>query len=262
MKPSKIHAVRPDMKRAFVSCGFLLSCTLVFFILLRSLAYYNVLNNTLELDRLFLLTIPMSLSGFTPFAAIFPLLPYATSFCDEYNSGYVKNIVTRVGLGKYIKTKIISVGLSGALAIGVPFFIIFILITIIGAPTTAGNLSEAYIGKIWESCAPIGGGTLVLAAKLLLGLLFGSVWALVGLAISAWFTNRYVTIVGPFVLYQGLWILLANLPINPLYMLRGDFGRPGEFIGSYIYILFYQIIWISILVIITAFGIRRRIKNV
>jgi hypothetical protein len=251
-----------DNRRALLSYRFFIACALALFLLIRAMVYYGAFDPANKLDRLLILTFPMSLSGFTPFAVLFPLIPYATSFCDEYNSGYAKFIITRIGVKQYAKKKIVAVGLSGALAIGIPFLIVFVLIAIIGVPTTAANMSDFYYGKIWAPYAAVWGGNLVLAAKLVLGLFFGCMWALVGLAISTVATNRYVVIVGPFILYQALWRLLANLPINPLYMLRGDFGSPGQFIGSYVYILLYQTIWIVLACVAVMFGIRRRVENV
>lgn len=257
-----IYELETDNKRALLSYRFMIACGLALFLLIRAMISYNAFDLVDRQDRLLLLTAPMSLSGFTPFAVLFPLIPYATSFCDEFNSGSTKYIITRIGVKQYTKKKVISVGLSGALAIGIPFLIIFVMIALIGIPTTAANLSDYYWSTKWEPYAAIWGGNFVMAAKLVLGLLFGCVWALVGLAISTIVTNRYVVIIGPFILYQALWRLLANTPINPLYMLRGDFGTPGQFMGSYVYILLYQAIWIFLACITIVFGIRRRLKNV
>jgi len=255
------YSTRSDLKKALLSSRFFLSAIVVFVILIRSMINYHVLLWHV-FDRLYLLTIPMALSGFAPFAAIFAVIPYTTSFCDDYNSGYIKVILTRIGPKKYMNSKILSVAISGAAAIGIPFFLIFSLITLIGIPTTLENLSEAYLGNSWFPYIAIGGGTLVLVAKLLLSMLFGAVWALVGLAVSSWFTNRYVTIIAPFVLYQALWVLLEGSPYNPLYMLGGDFELTGAFVGSYPYVLLYQTTCIVLLVLLIKFGMRRRLKNV
>jgi hypothetical protein len=257
-----IYELETDNKRALLSYRFLIACGLALFLFVRAMVSYNAFDLVNRQDRLMLLTAPMSLSGFTPFAVLFPLIPYATSFCDEFNSGYTKFIITRIGVKQYTKKKIISVGLSGALAIGIPFLIIFVMIAFLGVPTTAANMSDFYCGTKWEPYVAIWGGNFVMAAKLVLGMLFGCVWALVGLAVSTVVTNRYVVIIGPFILYQALWRLLANTPFNPLYMLRGDFGTPGQFTGSYVYILLYQAIWILFACVAIVFGIRRRLKNV
>jgi len=255
------YSTRSDVKNAIFSTRLYLSATVVLFILIRSMINYHVLLWHL-FDRLYLLTIPMALSGFVPFAAIFAIIPYSTSFCDDYNSGYIKVILSRIGSKRYMNARILSVAISGAAAIGIPFFLIFSLITLIGIPTTQENLSQFYLGLSWLPYVAIGGGTLVLAAKLLLSILFGAVWALVGLAVSSWFTNRYVTIIAPFVLYQGLWILLQGSSYNPLYMLRGDLALTGAFVGSYPFMLLYQTTCIALLVLLIKFGMSRRLKNV
>jgi hypothetical protein len=62
-------------------------------------------------------------SGFTPFAAIFPGLAYVSVFCEEYSSGYIKMIYSRMLPGKYALTRIVTVALSGGTMLAVPFII-------------------------------------------------------------------------------------------------------------------------------------------
>ena len=89
-----IYELETDNKRALLSYRFLIACGLALFLLVRAMVSYNAFDLVDRQDRLMLLTAPMSLSGFTPFAVLFPLIPYATSFCDEFNSGYTKYIIT------------------------------------------------------------------------------------------------------------------------------------------------------------------------
>ncbi|EOS75539.1 MAG: hypothetical protein OSJ60_17015 [Lachnospiraceae bacterium] len=62
-------------------------------------------------------------SGFTPFAAIFPGFAYVSVFCEEYSSGYIKMIYSRMLPGKYALTRIVTVALSGGTMLAVPFII-------------------------------------------------------------------------------------------------------------------------------------------
>ena len=48
-------------------------------------------------DVLDLITTPMALSGFVPFACIFPMLPCGTRFAEEYNSNYIRFTLPRSG---------------------------------------------------------------------------------------------------------------------------------------------------------------------
>ena len=51
------------------------------------------------------LSIPLATSDFTPFAAVFCALPFAASFCDDYNSGNYLYIISRSGTKKYVAIK-------------------------------------------------------------------------------------------------------------------------------------------------------------
>lgn len=60
-------------------------------------------------------------SGFCPFAAIFPGLAYATAFCEEYSSGYLKMIYSRMSPVKFGLTRIVTTALSGGVMLAIPF---------------------------------------------------------------------------------------------------------------------------------------------
>lgn len=68
-----------------------------------------------ESDVLHLLTFPMAMSMFNPFAAIFPAFPHAMSFTEDYNTSFFRFVLIRCTRGKYILRKIFSVGLSGGI---------------------------------------------------------------------------------------------------------------------------------------------------
>ena len=57
------------------------------------------------------------------FAPIFAVLPATILFCDDYNSGYIKNILSRIEKRKYIKEILICSSISGGLAIFIPLCI-------------------------------------------------------------------------------------------------------------------------------------------
>ena len=101
------------------------------------------------------------------------------------------------------------------------------------------------------------GGSLYVALKLVLGFLFGAVWALVGLVVSVLFTNQYITYIAPFVIYQILWFLLEGSALNPVYMLRGD----SNYIPSFSFILIYQGIAMAVCFFCSYAGIRKRMKS-
>ena len=80
--------------------------------------------------------------------------------------------------------------------------------------------AKGYIGITIAGLLFMGIGMMV-AVKVLLGFLFGSAWALVGLAFAVWMPNKYVSMTGPFVLYESLYILMPDR-LNPAILVRGD----------------------------------------
>ena len=53
-------------------------------------------------------------SGFGLFAPILAVLPATTLFCDDYNSGYIKPILSRIEKKRYIKETIFCSTIAGA----------------------------------------------------------------------------------------------------------------------------------------------------
>ena len=176
-------------------------------------------------DSYFILVDAWAISGFIPLLPVFPVLPYASRFCEEYGSGYYRMIFTRMSRERFALVRMTSVGLSGGVAVAVPVLILCLAadwfgiseITDINALRVPGDLKMVVIAMKY------GYGTLVFL-KVLLGFLFGATWAMVGLAFAVWFLNKYVSLIGPFVLYEALWILCdGKLRIlSPTQLVRGD----------------------------------------
>lgn len=251
--------IKKDLGRAFFSWGMGVAIIVIMVMFIKSMidgGLFSPTNTGEKLDYLYIISVPMALSGFVPFACIFPVLPYGTSFCDDYNSGYLRMITLRTGYKKYAIQRLASVGISGGFGILIPFLLIFIIAIIIGGPCTGINEDQFYLYTVWEDYVAIGGGLLVLGGKLLLALLFGMVWSLVALAISAWIPNRYVTLIAPFILYEAMWVLLQGQPFNPAFLLRGDVPDI-----SFLGIIGIQLIWLVTMSILFWLGFKRRMAN-
>jgi len=254
-----MHVVAIEIRRALFSFRFILVIGVILAMFTRTMLDWNIFQAAGRMDVLSMLTCPIALSGFTPFAAIFPVLIYSTMFCEEYNCGFIKSIILRIGGKKYILSRIFATAISGAATIGISFLLLSVCLLVIGVPATREN-AQAFTNTIWWPYVQIGGGALVLLGKIVLGLLFGAVWGLVALYVSTIFANRYVTLIAPFVIFQALWIIFQRIPyLNPLLLLRGDFPATG-FIGSFPYILTFQGIWILMLGYLSYRGMKRRVE--
>lgn len=175
----------------------------------------------------------LAASGFMVFLPVFPVLGYASGFCEEYESGYYRMILARMKPQKYAQVRILSVALSGGAIVALPYLLICLVAVYLEAPGVADanalglNSLGVNVIRVPENLEMVaigrdhGLGAMV-AVKVLLGFLFGAAWALVGLAFAVWMPNKYVALIAPFVLYQALWILLGTSILNPAQLIRGD----------------------------------------
>ena len=167
------------------------------------------------------------IGDFTPFAAFFPAVMFATVFAEDYGSGCIRMCMLWTGRMGYIRRRILVtiVGGGSAMAAYVPLVLLF------GAafarqPTAADHsyLTELLNMTLWGRYAFLtgNGGAGMYLCKIVLAFLFGAVWALAGLAASALTANRYSAVIIPLGVYMAMWYFLALNPFNPVYLLRGD----------------------------------------
>ncbi|MBQ6602584.1 MAG: hypothetical protein IJH99_04205 [Eubacterium sp.] len=161
---------------------------------------------------------------FTPFAAFFPAVMFATVFAEDYASGGIRMCMFRTGRMGYIRQRILTTIMGGGFSMAA--YVILVLLfsaAFVRQPGTAESadlLSRTLWGR-YEFLTDYGGAGMY-ACKIVLAFLFGAVWALFGLAVSALTANIYCAVIVPLGVYMGLWYFLAGNPFNPIYLLRGD----------------------------------------
>lgn len=245
-----------DLKRSFLNIGFACGILLLAALLLRA----AVMDAPLDRSRssYFILMNVFSASGFTPFAAVFPVLAYATVYCEEYQSGYDRMLLARMSPWRFGGMRIVTVALSGGVMMAVPIALVCMVAYTCGIPgipqgSDAGMLLES---DILYTYIVQYGDWYIAAGKTLQGFLFGCVWALVGLAFAVWIPNRYVALIAPFVLYESLWIGLDKIIwLNPIRLLR------GEDVGSYPLAAGIECIYLLLVSGIIMVGLVRRYRH-
>lgn len=238
-----------DMKRAFYNKGSFAAVAILLIIFFRAISVninFEGIVSTYEI-----ISAAMALSGFTPFAAIFPAMGYSIAFCEEYHSGYIKMITSRISWKYYGVLRMITTSAAGGVVIALPFAIV----CLIGYFEGEHGMPDTglYMGSKMQYYLENYGDGYILIGKVLLGFLFGALWSLVGMAFSVWFCNRYVSLIAPFILYEVMWLLLYNHPVlNPIYLVRGDD------LNSYPLSGLMEILYIAVAVIIIWIGLKRR----
>ena len=251
-----INCFGSELKRFFHSYRIYLSLALGLSLMLH--AFFEAHQSWSEYSPMMLLSIPLGLSDFTPFAAVFCVLPFADSFCEDYSSGIMHGTISRIGIKKYTIIRGLSVAASGAFVMTIIMLITIVLcILCAGLPETAES-SAFLMDSVWGRAGLLlkYKGLLVFLLRILLAGLFGALWALVGLATSVIIPNRYIVLTTPFIIYQIMWFLLEGTPINPVFLLRADYsGMP-----SLQFVFFYQIISILVLLVFSINGIRKKVQ--
>lgn len=242
-----------DLKRSFFNIGFLAGLLAVSWILVdavfqapldRSRSSYYIIANV------------EAASGFGPFAAIFPSLAYASAFCEENNSGYLKMIFSRISYKKFGMIRMVTTALSGGVMLAVPVAVSLGMAYYCGIPGVPNGSDKGMsMGGMDLFYIETFGDWYIYMWKVILAFLFGCMWALAGLAFAVWISNKYVSLIAPFVLYESMWMGFYNLPyLNPIWLLRG--------LDSYPLSGLMEILYIVLAVIVIMPGLKRRFCNV
>ena len=75
-----------EIKNAVISYRMLVAISIAVLVLMSPFFLDRMWTYMAESDVLYLITMPMALSGFSPFACLFPIIPYGLRFAEEYNS--------------------------------------------------------------------------------------------------------------------------------------------------------------------------------
>lgn len=206
-----------------------------------------------------------NLSGFGLFIPFIAVLPAATLFCEDYNSGYITSILGRMKRRRYITESIANVTLSGGLAVFIPCFLSYTFFLLNGKLNTVenmyGNYSTVFDESVYSEIQYIGGGLLLYVFLLILAFMTGAVWAMAGYFVSTITTNRYIVLAAPFVIYFTAHLVLYRtqkyLLYSPINMIFPD----GTFIPSPVFPFLYQIVLGVILCIGSICCLRRKLYD-
>lgn len=228
MKPI-VRVMFIDLQRAFGSISFFLAVVGV------AIIYYAGARSEINYapDVLLLFKYSTEASGFHKLILLFCVLPYTISFCEDWNSNYIKAIVIRSGLRQYAISKMISCAFSAGISVwmGIALFIAPLMVNIPLVSTTAGNYEAFATQTLAGEWLLEGRYLLYFAVYIYLASLAGAFWAVVGLCASAFIPNKFVALFIPFI---GFYILVFFTYEFPVWLqlskiANGDIGIAGTF---------------------------------
>lgn len=230
------------IKRAICNKWMLLACTVsiaIFYYeilfgwvpirgMIKYPQYYNGLAQMLYL---------FALCSYVIFAGMFPGLAYGNSLLEERNSGYINYVKNRISLKKYMRYKVMVVGISGAVSTLIPYLSVAVPFSFFTRNSSV-KFSKDFAELIWNRVVMMWGEPAVYILRGLLMILFGILWAELSLLLSMIIRNKYIVYILPFVIYQILWIILPHA-VNPVFMIRYDADYNEPLIQPYLLFAVY-----------------------
>lgn len=153
-------------------------------------------------------------------------IPFASSFCNDRQSGYVKNVCVRTNKKNYFAAKYIVVLTSGVI-VTLSIFLISILFTAMFIPALYPQIASFTFPVcssycLWSDVYRSSPYLYLLFYSLIDGMFFGA-WSTVALALSIFVKHRFTVVIGSTVLYFSLCFFLELLRLqkwNPELFLR------------------------------------------
>lgn len=223
-----------SLKNAVFSVNFIVSMTVGLFLLISPIFQQLVASSRYGggLPWIYFFDLTMVSGSFCIFAPLLAAFPNTARFCEEYESGYIKSILTREKPARYLLKKFFANGIAGGLALTVPLALFDVILLFVGIPYRAEDVPEGFVTiyetTVFQRSQFIWGGIAVLLIFLLLAFLSGAVWANVGLCLSVFVRNKYIAVGFPLVLYYGVTVILVGTdifgfsPMNLIYPTTAD----------------------------------------
>lgn len=252
-----------ELKRQTFSLGMLLALIVGLIMLtigrFGEIKTYFSLGIKIDYDYLRTLTGALTSGGFLVFTPLVVVLPGVIQFCDDYNYGYSRLIITRVSKKNYLLQRYIATIIAGGIACMLPLLVITIYALITKeAPTEYNNFSYC---EIYNRFIDLWDGKAVMFHICLFGFIFGMVWSSIGMMFAVIIPNRYVALGLPVAIF-----FVANIICN-LFMDKGGYKfSPVNMIfvdvqDSIVHVIVYQTVLLLTSGVIYLLVGNRRLKN-
>ncbi len=249
-------------KRAVLNRGMILAAGIPIFMLYYELFVgqgflYIIEESWIYWNGLTLMGNVFALSVYIIFAGMFPGIPYSFSLLEERNSGYLRFILQRMSAKRYVRSKILTAGISGAVSTLIPYLALVVPVWIVTANSGVEPYGDLSFVLQWQQVALAYGEWAVYVLRGLLMALFGILWAEVTLLLSLFVRNKYIAFVLPFVLFQLIWIIVPN-SVNPVLLIRSDAAADEAALG---WSFFLFVLYSALVIIGIYFVFRRQVRN-
>ena len=130
-------------------CSWRLPFAVLAGLLLMLHALFDIYGTWDHYSAMVLLSFPLSLSDFTPFAALFCVIPYSDSYAEDFSNEVAFHISVRMGPRKYAFVRCICVSLAGAFVMTI-IMSCTIAVCLLGAGAPETNDTILFLqGTVW-----------------------------------------------------------------------------------------------------------------
>ena len=252
--------VRVDLRRAFFSFGFILAVVGMCVALFSgaSTEGRSIKDGT---DVLYLYMVAHG-QGFSTLSMIFATMPFATSFCTDWNNQFIRPTVIRTNIKSYGISKVFTTALAGgsAVALGEVLFILLLRLYVPLVDRQGHMLAGAGSDSVYGSLLSSGNFAAYFASQILIVFFGAAFFAVLALWISTYLTNVFVTLASPVLSFYFITDFTREFGLPAWLNIR--FALAGRFYnGQPVFSLMNLIFSCSFLCILMGMAIVRQIKR-
>lgn len=250
-----------SVRQLLASPVFYLSILMVFALCVLS-AKETIFDITIpRIDLAYVLDLIMDMSHFQQLLILLAALPFAAGFCNDWCCQYIRPVVVRSGVKKYALSKVLVCALSAFLVILIGMSLFFVIVGFLLPVAHPNPINEPVppYGVFLEGPAPF----LYLLCVCSLFALSASLWAVIGLAVSARLPNKFVAICTPLIASYVLPELTLYLPspCNLYFLARGRNILHQGAVVSFLYCAGVFLALIAVAGYLFYWTVKRRMRN-
>lgn len=206
------------------------------------------------------------------FAPLLCVLPVAANFADDYRSGMFPLMIQREGLNRYLWHKILSAWLTGTLSYTAAMLMAVAIQYGFAGPMHPGEwetmvqnyaVDSRYFEGMWK---PVFGEGHYIRLMVLICFhdgLYGGICAMIALAASAIYPNRYVALASPFLVTLLDQVIRILIPMDWNWILYTGgllFSVRADYIDLHD-LLITPWVWSGICIALFVWRVRRRVRD-
>lgn len=201
------------------------------------------------------------LSMYKKLVTLFAAIPFAASFCSDWNCQYIKPLVLRGGLRRYVWSKVCTCFYSAFAVVffGMALFTLLLCGFMPLFPADLTNTVRPPFGPLAYGPVPF----LYLAAQIAVFSLVTAFYVVTGLAVSAYIPNRFVAVAAPIIASYLLEHLSYFLPVwlnLSVFTHSADVIHRGPAL-SFAYFFFVLLALSALAGLLFGRQVKRRVRN-